>query len=204
MNDDLENEAAYSEEQEGSLHKLFSAQGPSANIFAATKPWTPPGNPAQKTPKVYAFSGHKNYLSNFYTAPTLFEGVIYPTAEHAFQAAKTTDKEARKVFASHKDALRAKTEGKLLTLRPDWDIIKLNTMLEIVRNKFERNSNLGQMLVATGDERLVHENYWRDTYWGTYNGQGSNHLGEILMIVRDELSGNTKQRMTIGEGDFLV
>ena len=35
------------------------------------------------------FDGDYAFLSNFYESPCKFEGDIYPTVEHAFQAAKT-------------------------------------------------------------------------------------------------------------------
>ena len=41
--------------------------------------------------------------------------------------------------------------------------------------------------MATGDAELVEGNTWNDTYWGVCNGVGHNHLGKILMQVRQEL-----------------
>ena len=41
------------------------------------------------------------------------------------------------------------------------------------------------MLKATGDAVLVEGNWWRDDFWGVYEGKGQNILGKILMIVRD-------------------
>ena len=35
------------------------------------------------------FSGKYNFLSNFSNSPIKYEGIVYPTVEHAFQAAKT-------------------------------------------------------------------------------------------------------------------
>ena len=40
------------------------------------------------------------FLSNFYSHPVVFEGVTYPSNEHAYQAAKTLDLEKRKEFTN--------------------------------------------------------------------------------------------------------
>lgn len=34
------------------------------------------------------FAGEYEYLSNFFQCPVYYEGIIYPTSENAFQAAK--------------------------------------------------------------------------------------------------------------------
>jgi len=62
-------------------------------------------------------------------------------------------------------------------------------MEEIVRAKFTQNECLREMLLATGDAVLEEGNTWNDTFWGVHlkNGQGQNHLGRILMKVREEL-----------------
>ncbi len=59
-------------------------------------------------------------------------------------------------------------------------------MLEVVRAKFRVNV-LAEKLLATGDDELVEHNTWDDSFWGTCNGEGENHLGKILMKVRQEL-----------------
>ena len=38
--------------------------------------------------EINSFRGQYGFLSNFHPAKTVFEGVEYPTSEHAFQAAK--------------------------------------------------------------------------------------------------------------------
>ena len=74
-------------------------------------------------------------------------------------------------------------------LRPDWEEVKVGIMEEIVRAKFTQHPELAARLLATGDKVLVEGNHWGDTCWGvdTRTGQGENHLGKILMKVREEL-----------------
>jgi predicted NAD-dependent protein-ADP-ribosyltransferase YbiA (DUF1768 family) len=57
----------------------------------------------------------------------------------------------------------------------------------LVRDKFTRDPELAILLFAAGTRLLVEGNDWGDCFWGVCRGQGRNHLGEILMTVRDEL-----------------
>ena len=38
-----------------------------------------------------------------------------------------------------------------------------------------------------GNEELIEENWWNDTFWGVCRGVGKNHLGQILMKIRKEI-----------------
>ncbi len=133
------------------------------------------------------FRGQYFFLSNFYSSPVHYEGIGYPTAEHAYQAAKSLDDRQRARIAALATAKEAKQAGKAVTLRPDWDWVKLQVMETIVRDKFTRSPALARQLLATGQLTLVEDNWWGDTYWGVCKGVGQNHLGKILMRVRDEL-----------------
>lgn len=82
------------------------------------------------------FSGPHGFLSNFHPAPVVYEGQTYPTAEHAYQAAKTLDLERRSWIAEAPTPGEAKGRGRLVDLRRDWDRIKDDVMLDIVRAKF--------------------------------------------------------------------
>lgn len=46
------------------------------------------------------FDNEFAFLSNFYSSPIVYEGIEYPTVEHAFQAAKTFDFDQRKMIAA--------------------------------------------------------------------------------------------------------
>ena len=60
-------------------------------------------------------------------------------------------------------------------------------MHDIVYAKFSQNPILRQKLINTQDMILIENNTWNDTFWGVCNGVGENHLGKILMEVREEL-----------------
>jgi len=122
------------------------------------------------------------FLSNFY--PTKTWG--YPSAEHAYQAAKTDSEVEQKHFMTLATGQQAKAYGKRVTLTPRWknEDYRLKVMRTVVYGKFAFNEELRKKLVATGDLPLVEENWWGDTFWGTCNGKGQNWLGRILMETR--------------------
>lgn len=143
------------------------------------------------TEPIAKFDKEFYFLSNFYEQPVMFEGVVYPTSEHAYQAAKSVDSTIRKQIQQCKTPGYAKRMGKSIKLRPDWEQIKLDVMEEIVREKF-KNDILKVKLIATNPVELIEGNYWKDTFWGVYNNKGKNHLGRILMKIREELVEQSK------------
>lgn len=129
------------------------------------------------------------FLSNFYHCWVVLDGEHYPSVEHAYQAAKTLDPTEREKIKCAGSPGVAKRLGRTVTHRSDWKKIKVDIMLDLVRQKFTKSSDLVGKLLATGDQELVEGNTWGDRFWGVYRGRGENHLGKILMQVRRELGG---------------
>jgi len=138
--------------------------------------------------KITNFKGKYAFLSNFYPhAPVYLDGILYPTAEHAYQAYKTKDLEERKTIAGAQGARIAKRMGRAATMRDGWEDVKQNHMFRVVSVKFCSCRILIEKLVQTDGIKLVEDNSWGDTYWGMCNGIGENRLGVILMEVREYL-----------------
>lgn len=135
------------------------------------------------------FEGEYAFLSNYYDSPIFYDGILYPTVEHAFQAAKTTIFTQRVIISNKKTPGQAKRAGRIVTLRENWDDIKLYIMKELIILKFT-NPKLKSALLNTKDAELIEGNTWNDTYWGVCNDIGENHLGKILMEVRGMLRGD--------------
>lgn len=136
---------------------------------------------------INSFTDRYDYLSNFHKSVFAYGGQKWPTVEHAFQAYKTTDvDEFLSIWAATTPGI-AKRKGRTVTLRDDWEEIKIPLMTALVRRKFASNNNLTNALISTGDQALIEGNTWGDTFWGVCNGVGENHLGIILMHVREEL-----------------
>lgn len=137
-------------------------------------------------PKIIdSFTDKYHFLSNFYPCTIEYQRLDYPSVEHAYQAAKSKDQSVRLSIRDASSAKDAKRKGRRIKLRDDWEKIKLKVMLKLVRIKFQQPT-LRKKLLATGDAVLIEGNWWGDKFWGVCNGAGENHLGKILMRVRDE------------------
>lgn len=131
------------------------------------------------------FTGHYRFLSNFWSCFIWYGGVRYPSVENAYQAAKCKHKSDQPKFQGIK-ASEAKKLGRIVEMRPDWEVEKVQVMRELVLQKFQEPV-LKTLLLQTDNEELQEGNWWGDTFWGTVNGKGDNILGKILMSVREEL-----------------
>lgn len=143
------------------------------------------------TDPIYSFSHAFAFLSNFYPSTIVaeFAGLKYnvDTVEHAFQAAKAIGLDQFYQIAHAASPGQAKMLGRRCELREDWERIKEEVMLDLLRQKFAPGTPLAKRLLATGDRYLEEGNHWGDTYWGTCKGVGQNRLGVLLMQVRKEL-----------------
>ncbi len=136
--------------------------------------------------KIERFDGQYRFLSNFWPAIVKYEGITYPSVEHAYQAAKTFDRSARASVAALDTAGQAKRAGRGLVMRPDWDLVKLDVMRELLVQKFSEQTPR-QLLLATAPAELIEGNSWGDHFWGVCGGEGENYLGKLLMSIRDSL-----------------
>ena len=152
-----------------------------------------------------SFTNDYRFLSNFYPVVINHDGIRYASVEHAYQAAKTLvlseryelsgtrwDVDlGRPVVGDPMSASAAKRYGNRVTLRPDWEFIKLDVMHQLVLAKFQ-HPRLMRLLYDTVPFELVEGNAWNDRYWGVCDGIGENHIGKILMAVRDELRATAR------------
>lgn len=133
------------------------------------------------------FKGEHAWLSNMWPAQVMFEGELYASVEHAYQASKTLDAAMRKEIQKASDGYKAKKIARFINVRLDMKEKRLEIMHHLVLDKFARNEELRTKLLATDDQELIEGNNWNDTYWGVCGGEGQNNLGKILMKVREEL-----------------
>ena len=136
---------------------------------------------------ISSFTGLYDFLSNFYRSTIIFDGVIYATNEHAFQAAKTLIKSERTRIMNAETPGKAKRFGGEVKLREDWESVKVDIMRKLIEQKFSRGTDNARRLLMTKDEELIEGNKWNDTFWGVCDGVGENHLGKLLMEVRESL-----------------
>jgi ribA/ribD-fused uncharacterized protein len=143
---------------------------------------------------INSFGGKFSFLSNFSPSPILsVDGKRWATVEHFYQGAKTLDEKEREAIRLASSPGKAKRMGQRVSLRSDWEDVKQKIMLEGIRLKFGRGSDLAQKLLKTGNHDLVEGNCWHDNIWGDCycldcgNIKGQNLLGKLLMQVRMEL-----------------
>lgn len=134
---------------------------------------------------------------NFGTAPGGLPGFdaddtnTYPTVEHVFQAAKTTDPAIRATIAAAKTPSEAKRLGRAAPLRDGWLEMRDAVMRQALEIRWSREPYRSRLL-ATGDEQLVERTTWHDQYWGIctcpkHGGVGENMLGRLLVQIRSQL-----------------
>jgi ribA/ribD-fused uncharacterized protein len=162
------------------------------------------------------FTEYYYFLSNFYphkmTYPTpnskggswlrSWASEEFRTSEHAYQAYKSDNLAEHEYIKNLDTAGKAKRAGaNVITMRKNWEEIKYDVMLDIVRAKFE-DEELAKNLLDTRNEILVESNYWHDCIWGSCtcdncrNKEKLNWLGKILMQVREEIK-NDRERYNI-------
>lgn len=134
--------------------------------------------------EVKGFFGTFRFLSNFHECPVHYDGIIYPSSENAYMAAKTDAKDLR-IPLEVCTPKEAKLIGRTIPLRPHWDDVKVEVMRSVVFDKFLRNPQERYNLIQTGIAYLEETNHWGDKFWGVCEGEGLNVLGNILMETRE-------------------
>nr|WP_323840665.1 NADAR family protein [Photorhabdus sp. CRI-LC] len=130
------------------------------------------------------------YFSNFSKHGLAVNGVYWPTVEHYFQAKKFFDFNIRENIRKlnlPRDAANAGRDRKK-PLRTDWEEVKDNIIMRFaVLEKFKQHKEIREILLSTGNARLI-EHTKNDFYWADGgDGSGKNMLGIILMEVREQL-----------------
>lgn len=133
-------------------------------------------------------------FSNLYRIPVELDGVVYPTAEHAYQAGKARKAAVREwLMSAPSPALLAMAAHGLYywDITPGWSTNKFDRMRRVLAAKFSQHEDLKELLLSTGNSRLV-ESATIDNevnrLWGEVNGVGRNMLGNLLMEVREQLN----------------
>lgn len=140
---------------------------------------------------ITSFHGKYRFLSNFWLIDIKYGDDVYRSVEHAYQASKcywTLD--AMRIRDTETPG-KAKRLAQRMDRRTDWELVKEDIMLNLVKQKFMEHAALGFRLMQTKDAELIEGNTWGDRYWGAVyrNGEweGDNRLGKMLMYIRDLL-----------------
>ncbi|MCA9178970.1 MAG: NADAR family protein [Planctomycetales bacterium] len=145
--------------------------------------------PAQPPIHFYSVADDYGEFSNFAAYPIKLKGKFWPTSEHYFQAQKFRDAAHQAEIRKARTPMIAARLGRdrKKSLRRDWESMKDNVMRDAVLAKFMQHPELRELLLGTGEAKLV-EHTSNDSYWGDGgDGSGKNRLGQILMEVRARL-----------------
>ena len=132
-----------------------------------------------------SFRGEYTFLSNFHPIIIRYNGITFPSVEHAYQATKSASVDVQKAFP-YLTAAQAKKYGREISIRSDWLAVQLYIIKDLLVLKF-KNPPLRKALLDTGRELIEEGNTWGDRFWGVCNGVGQNHLGRILMDIRESI-----------------
>lgn len=147
----------------------------------------------QKHSKIDNFTGYFEFLHNNYLTPVLFDGMLFPSATHAFQASRSSDERTRKAILNAESLLVVLKIAKRIEEPENWKLRRLKIMEHIVRDKFRRSRELQEKLKATGNRDIVmtyDDENEANQYWGVVNNKGQNQLGRIMMRIRSDLREN--------------
>jgi len=137
------------------------------------------------------FYGGQHYMfSNFSAFRVIWRGRDWMTSEHAYQAAKFLEPEMQDLIAGATSAHDAKKLGRKHDdlKRSDWPEVKLSIMEEILRAKLAQHPFIKERLLETIGKDMI-EDSPKDSFWGRGpDHHGENHLGQLWMKLRNELT----------------
>ncbi len=131
-------------------------------------------------------------FSNFSLHSVEMYNVFWLTVEHYYQAQKfvgSPDEDTIPLIHAASTPEEAAALGRCShrQIRSDWELVKTQVMREAVLKKFLTHPDIREILLSTNDKLLI-ENSDKDYFWGCgANKTGQNHLGHILMSVREEI-----------------
>lgn len=154
--------------------------------------------PFEQSP-ITAFRDDFRFLSNFWYVPIDYEGVTYPTLEHAYQAAKTLDYTQREAILQASSPGDARKLGQYVTLRSRWDEYKPQVMRKLLCQKYSKANPIlrNDLVILTRGRQLIEGNTWHDNFFGSCScakcgNTGKNVLGKLLMEIRDTIEEERK------------
>jgi ribA/ribD-fused uncharacterized protein len=132
---------------------------------------------------IYGFFDEFRWLSNFHPCEIEFEGLIYPSTENAYQAAKTYDQNVRIALTKCTPYQSKKISHSYPIERDNWDYVRVGIMAILQMKKYAI-PELQRKLLMTDGYYLEETNNWGDKFWGVVDHDGKNMLGHTIMITR--------------------
>lgn len=150
---------------------------------------------------IYDLTGKYAVLHDYALASVKLDGVEYPTVRHALEAAKFLSEETRATIQNASTPGVADQIGRNLAgdVRQDWGEVCQGIVADLLKQKFA-GREIKRLLLSTGDEEIVYTN-GDDLFWGSRFGAGENHMGRLLMELRDSLKKAERKAKPESEGE---
>jgi predicted NAD-dependent protein-ADP-ribosyltransferase YbiA (DUF1768 family) len=138
-------------------------------------------------------------FENEFPVEVVYRGETYPSAFHAYQAAKFVEQVHREPLAAQRAGGRRAMslhEARLygssteFAMVPNFGKERELVLEEIVRAKFSSNERFLVALLRTGDAEMRYDA--PSPTWGYDGGSGGNMHGKVLARVRDELRASMR------------
>ncbi|KAJ7582637.1 hypothetical protein C8J56DRAFT_1028678 [Mycena floridula] len=181
-----------------SANVASSSTVPAPNNIGQSNPgaFTAGAGPSQSIPPIRFSQAENNPFSGFINHSPhriTYNGVLYPTATHLFEAMKFPHRRdmaeqirlARNVGDVYPLSASFEQEA---GIRPDWSNAFGSIMEDVLHMKFKQHAELRDALLSTGLAPIIYEDP-NDTFWGEGpTGQfgatpGRNELGKCLVRV---------------------
>lgn len=141
------------------------------------------------------FNDYFDFLNNEYPCQVYYQGLIYRSVAHAYQAARSDQQHIREKIGLADTLQELYDIASKVEDPPNWQNDRLRVMEKLLRDKFRRNRDLRDKLKATGTRELINT-YWEystsNVYWGVVEGKGQNQLGRLLSNIRHDIIHNVE------------
>lgn len=140
-------------------------------------------------------------FDNFSAFKVKYEGVLFSTVEHAYQAYKFKDT-APDVFNEIVESYSSDEAKRIADRNKDkicsnWNEIKVDLMERLLRAKISQNPYVKEKLIQSKNY-IICEDSDKDSFWGIgAKRDGQNQLGKLWMKLRSELLENTNETKTL-------
>lgn len=133
------------------------------------------------------------YFSGYSAHTVEYNGVLYPTVEHAYHCQRYIDpkiiekiKTARSPFKAWEVSQKYKSQQV-----PDFNERKVEILTEINRTKLKQHEDIKKAIIDSGNVPIIKhittgpkaDGFWDDGE----DGEGRNEIGKIWMKLREEL-----------------
>lgn len=144
---------------------------------------------SKKDDAVLFYESEYYTFSNFAAFAVTYNGRVWMTSKHAYQAAKFDDDnvitlihQASSAHDSKKIAHNYKNK-----VNENWDQVKVGVMEDILRAKTSQHPYIRERLIETETREIIEDSHG-DAFWGRgADHKGRNELGKVWMRIRAEI-----------------